>query len=502
MKKTIISALLVAAVAWAGASAEKLTILHTNDTHSTIQPDAKTGLGGVLRRKALVDSVRGANPGMLLIDAGDAVQGSLYFSLFGGEVERRLMNALGYDIAILGNHEFDNGVERLAEQFSQLDAELLSSNYRFDGTPLEALFLPYSIRNVGDKRVAFIALNIDPAGLIIDTNSAGVVYRDAIAEANRLAHLLKTREHADRVVAITHIGYDSDSSGEGVNDLALARSSRDIDLIIGGHTHTLLTPGSAATRIPNAVGDTVTVVQAGSKGAYVGEVTLDLDNGDVDWQLLRVDSRLDDRIDPEWQVVIDRYSQGVDSVSSIKVGRSAREMAQSSNALANLTADMAKDLGDRLAGRPTDFAIMNTGGIRNSLPGGVVTRGDIMCIYPFDNRLTVVEMTGADLRALFDRLSAQGGNAVSREVEVVMDKKTGKASSITIAGKPLDDNRTYLVSTIDYLANGNDYMEEFTRSRVVARQTHPVWIDYVEWFGDASKGKRGVDSEDRARMHY
>ena len=149
--KRLITSIAISLTALASV-AGNLVILHTNDTHSAIDPDDK-GLGGIVRRKVLTDSVRASQPNVLLVDAGDAVQGTLYFTLYDGEVERRLMNELGYDIQILGNHEFDNGMERLAAQWRQLNAQRLSSNYDFRGTPLDSVFKPYAIKEYDGKKI-------------------------------------------------------------------------------------------------------------------------------------------------------------------------------------------------------------------------------------------------------------------------------------------------------------------------------------------------------------
>ena len=156
-------------------SAEKLVILHTNDTHSQIDPDDKDNRGGIARRKVIVDSVRGAEKNMLLVDAGDAVQGTLYFNLYGGVVEQKAMNALGYDLRILGNHEFDNGIDALAKVLDESDAEFLATNYKLDNTPLAEEFEKYSIREFDGKRIGFIAINLKPEGMIADGNYNGLV---------------------------------------------------------------------------------------------------------------------------------------------------------------------------------------------------------------------------------------------------------------------------------------------------------------------------------------
>ena len=158
----------------------KLVILHTNDTHSQIEP-GRDGLGGVMRRKAVIDSVRAAEKNVMVVDAGDAVQGTLYFYLYGGAVEQEVMNILGVDTRILGNHEFDNGIDSLASVLKLSQAEKLASNYKLDNTPLKGMFKPYSIKEFGGKRIGFIGLNLDPDGIISKGNYDGLEFAPIIA---------------------------------------------------------------------------------------------------------------------------------------------------------------------------------------------------------------------------------------------------------------------------------------------------------------------------------
>lgn len=506
MKKILISVLTAAVVA-AGltqAAAEHLVILHTNDTHSAIDPDPDSGLGGIGRRKVVVDSVRSVQDNVLLIDAGDAVQGSLFFMLFGGEVEQKMMNLLGYDMAILGNHEFDNGTTRLAQNLSGLNAELLASNYTFDGSALDGLFLPYSIRQYGDKKIAFIALNIDPDGLIDSSNTTGVVYHDALAAANRLSRLLKTKEGADMVVALTHIGYTSDAdTDDAVIDPNIARGTSDIDIIIGGHSHTRLLPGSPETKVVNLVGDTVLITQTGKNGLYLGEIDIDLDTMTPSYRLIPIGSRLDASVDPAVEDILGDYRQKVDSISSIAIGTTKYRMDDTTDYLLNLASDIVVEHAATLTPDiPIDFAVMNKGGLRKPLPKGTVTMGDIMNIFPFDNRVVVLEMTGADVRRLFDAIAARGGNGVSSAVDIKMDKSSGTCSSITIDGKPLDDNAVYHVATIDYLAKGNDYMTPFKGQKQLARSGVPLYSMVIEWIQGQTAKRRPITSDKTVRMHY
>ncbi|MDE5975301.1 MAG: metallophosphoesterase, partial [Muribaculaceae bacterium] len=252
-----------------GASAERLVILHTNDTHSSIDP-ASNGTGGILQRKAIIDSVRKAEKNVITVDAGDMVQGSLYFKYFRGDVEYPLMDMTGYDIRILGNHEFDNGMKDLAEKYRDVKGARLSSNYDFSGTELEGIFSPYVIKKVGGKKIGFIGLNVDPESLI-SKNNIDVRFKEIIPEANRLAAFLKNEKKCDLVVAVTHIGYEKEN--DKTTDPELIAASRDIDIVIGGHSHTLIDPNHPEkypSLLPNADGKPVRVVQTGKYGRYVG----------------------------------------------------------------------------------------------------------------------------------------------------------------------------------------------------------------------------------------
>lgn len=257
------------------ALGEELVILHTNDTHSQLDPTDK-GLGGITRRKAIVDSVRSANPNVLLADAGDAVQGTLFFTLYGGRAEMEAMNLLGYDLAILGNHDFDNGVDSLARNVGLSHARWISTNYDFsERADLDSLFAPYQIFEFGGKKVGFIGLNLDPKGMIAEGNYDGVRYLDVVDAANSTAWVLKNLEGVDLVVAMTHLGY---ADMPNPSDEDIARSSKNIDVILGGHSHTTIVPGSGREWVANAEGKPVLVTQNGKSGTKITEVTIDLDS--------------------------------------------------------------------------------------------------------------------------------------------------------------------------------------------------------------------------------
>lgn len=479
------SALMVHPQSSGSPDMERIVILHTNDTHSQIDPDSKD-LGGILRRKVLIDSIRNAEKNVLLIDAGDAVQGSVYFTLFGGEVERKMMNALGYDYQIMGNHELDNGVEALARQWTLADAELLSTNYDLSsGTPLESIVKPYAIRQIGGRKIGLIAINVDPYGLVSPDNYAGVRYLDGLKAANATAWHLKHNEKCDLVIAVTHIGY---KSRPGCNDCELAAESEDIDLIIGGHSHTLIDPAGDMGRQVNAKGDTILLAQLDKGGARLGQIVIEPGRKPVA-KLIQVDRRLDSRIDSAAAAILNPYRHSVDSILSIPVGKSLADFPHRSTQLSNLVSDFVSDKGSALAGRKVDMAIMNRGGIRCGMPKGVVTKGLMMQMLPFDNRVVVIEIKGRDLQEAFDVMAARGGDAISREARARINKDTRKAENVEINGEPIDPQRIYLVATIDYLAKGGDYMEPLTRGKLVMRSHNLLYDDVMERIGHL-KGKK------------
>lgn len=490
------------------AGAENLVILHTNDTHSQVDPDERDGLGGVGRRMVVIDSVRRAADNVMLIDAGDAVQGTLYFNLYGGAVEQKLMNAMGYDLRILGNHEFDNGVDSLASVLAGADADFLATNYDLSESPLADMFDKYTIKEVGGRRIGFIGINLRPEGMIAEGNYDGVEYLDAVEAANASAWWLRNIEHCDLVVAITHIGYNP-STPPG--DLLLARASKDIDIIIGGHSHDLITPESEKfqSQVPNAVGRDVLVAQVGKAGKNIGEITVDLSTLQLSYRVIPINSRLDGRVPEEFATLVAPYRAGVDSLMTrVPVGKTRFELPQESAALLNWATDVILDRGRQLADS-VDFAILNKGGLRRGLPKGTIHEGQIITMMPFNNRVQVIDIKGSDLLAAFQVMATVGGNGVSEGVEIVFVSGTAAASrkdayvkSATLNGVPVDPERTYRVATIDYIANGGDYMVSMRNHRLVAQSDAVVFVDVLEYLRHGNGRKHKINPPTAARMRH
>ena len=242
LRKTLATCALGAILA-SGAMAENLVILHTNDMHSNVRPEQLTKPGGMVRVKAAVDSIRRAETHVMLLDAGDDVQGQMYFTLFKGEVEYEMMNRMGYDAATIGNHEFDNGIESLADNYRRVEFPVINANYGLKETALSDLVKPYIIRNFHGKRFAVIGVGANPDRLVIANNYKGMTYRDPMALADSIAGALKADDRADYAIVLSHIGYRPGKAGLP-SDSVMALSSSNIDLILGGHSHTSINPAT------------------------------------------------------------------------------------------------------------------------------------------------------------------------------------------------------------------------------------------------------------------
>ncbi len=219
-----------------------LTIVHVNDTHSHLEPargGEYDGFGGAIERAAFVDSVRKADGGknVLLLHAGDFSQGTTYFTEFHGDAEIKVLNAMGYDCVALGNHEFDNGIEDLARRLSQLNCPVVCCNYDFSPFELGKYVKPYAIVKKAGKKIGIIGLLTDITRVVERTIADRLPKFDPVIETNKWARFLREEEGCDLVIALTHIGW---VTSDGLSDPELVASSRGLDLVVGGHSHTFL----------------------------------------------------------------------------------------------------------------------------------------------------------------------------------------------------------------------------------------------------------------------
>ncbi len=250
----------------------KLTILHTNDVHSRVEPfpmdgGKYQGLGGAERRAALVETIRAKEANVLLLDSGDIFQGTPYFNFFGGELEFKLMSAMKYDASTLGNHDFDEGLEGLYKQLPHADFPFVISNYDFSDTEMHQKTKPYHIFQREDIKIGVLGIGIELEGLVPKTLYGNTRYLDPIERANHFATILKNDEKCDYVICLSHLGFEYENAK--VSDKVLAANSQNIDLILGGHTHTFM---DAPARVMNKQQKEVLVHQAGWAGIVLGRI--------------------------------------------------------------------------------------------------------------------------------------------------------------------------------------------------------------------------------------
>lgn len=253
---------------------KKLTILYTNDQHSRIEPfpdnDPKfAGQGGFAKRAALIDQIRKEEKNILLLDAGDIFQGTPYFNFYHGELEFKLMSQMGYDAVTIGNHDFDLGIDNLANQMKHASFSFVNCNYNFSDTELHNKLLPHKIFKKDGLKIGVLGVGIELQGLVDNRLFGSIKYNNPLDCANSTAHHLKNNLGCDYVVCLSHLGYKYETNK--VSDVVLAAQSKCIDLIIGGHTHTFL---DAPVKATNSEGKEVLITQVGWAGIWLGRIEL------------------------------------------------------------------------------------------------------------------------------------------------------------------------------------------------------------------------------------
>ncbi|TAF47729.1 MAG: bifunctional metallophosphatase/5'-nucleotidase [Sphingobacteriales bacterium] len=263
---------------YAGNESRKITILHTNDVHSRIDPfpndgSPNAGKGGVAARAALIKSIRRSEANVLLLDAGDIFQGTPYFNYWGGELEIKMMSMMGYDASTMGNHDFDNGVEGFAKQLVHANFPILNANYNFTDTAMEGKSKPYQIFTKNGIKIGVFGVGIELTGLVNAKQYGATQYQNPVQKANEIEQFLKYELKCDLIICLSHLGYQYKE--KKVSDIVLAQSTKHIDLIIGGHTHTFLYQPSP---IKNLAGKLTLVNQVGFAGINLGRVDFVFDS--------------------------------------------------------------------------------------------------------------------------------------------------------------------------------------------------------------------------------
>ena len=257
----------------------KLTILHTNDQHSRIEPfdssySRNPNQGGFARRAALIQKIREEEKNVLLLDSGDTFQGTPYFNFFGGELEFKLMSMMGYDASTMGNHDFDNGLEGFKKVLPNAKFPFICSNYDFKNTILDGQTLPYKVFKKNGIKVGIFGVGIELAGLVGKKSYGETVYLNPVEIAQHYATFLRNEKKCDLVICLSHIGYDYKDNPRKISDKILASQTDGIDLILGGHTHTFLPEPQTFV---NKSGKNVMVNQVGWAGLLLGKINFYFD---------------------------------------------------------------------------------------------------------------------------------------------------------------------------------------------------------------------------------
>ena len=455
-----------------------LTIIHTNDTHSQIDPfrDSDHPRGGAVERAALVNMIRQTEDHELIyLDAGDAVQGSPYYNIYDGKVEMECFNEMGLLASTFGNHEFDNGLNFLDSMLHWARFPYLSCNYDVSHTVLahnpnvrESLI----VERKGVK-IGITGVSVDPENLIFHRNWEGIIYHDPSIAANKVAADLKA-QGCDLVILLSHVGYRKEDSRA---DRYIAAQSKDIDLIIGGHTHTNIENG---VTVPNAEGRPVMITQTGGKMMPIGRIQVEMEKSKRDkrcrWQVKRIfcdklHADIYDLTHYGWAVedLVQPYKDQLDELMSDVLGYAPETMDRDKpqGVLGNFTADALAEAGSVAHGVKMDFGLMNYGGLRAPIASGNITLGDLYRTYPFENSLTLCELKGEHVRQLIEKMAGRRLECLSSDIEVHLRtvKEQTIATKIRIGGKPIDPERYYWIATIDYLAEGNDGLTALTFAR-------------------------------------
>lgn len=482
---------------------KEFVILFTNDFHSQIEPLSKeetynADRGGIKRIKALVDSVRNAEPAVLLADAGDFVQGTYYFSLLNGVVESVIMKELKYDVRTIGNHEFDKKMIGLGQMLALNNVPVVASNYDFTQTSLSDRVENSILIDAGNTKVGFIGLNVKLANLVDPTACEGVEWQNAINVADAEAKKLR-EQGADIVIALSHLGYEK--TNETYYDRGIAMNTRHIDMIIGGHSHTFL---NQADYVTDMDGDKVPVVQTGSKGICLGYAKIKIDNSgkpSFTYRLIPVKNHLDQKLDPIFSDLIDSYAKDVKKEMEKVIGYCPNAIRKGTpeSPLNNLTGDALVWMAEEYYGIKADVSIYNNGGIRAEISEGDLTVGDVYAVYPFDNVLSIANLKGSDLKELFEYVASNQGLPVNSGVKIVISNK--KVKSVTVDGKAIDNNKIYTVATIDYLMNLGRYgLQNATNRRDAGEIIRDYFVGYFRHIAAENNGKITATTDGRVTI--
>ncbi len=454
----------------------------------------KVSYGGYAREATLIKRVRAQEKNVLLLNAGDVFQGTLYFNVYEGLADLAFMNEVGYTAMAVGNHEFDRGPGPLAKFAGLAIFPVLSANLDVDAEPrLKGLIQPSAVVTVGGERVGIVGATT-PTVTNISSPGPTVKLRDLESSVQAAVDALRSNG-INKVILVTHIGYEEDQ--------ALAKQLHGVAIIVGGHSHTPLgTPdlpgwrradGPYPTHVRDATGQDVVVVQAYEWGKVFGELTVDFDaDGRVSKVVEAKPIVLDARVpeDPETKSLVAAFAKPIEALQNQPVGIASTPIpkepdAQGESLMGDVIADGMLD-AVRKAGAVAAF--INSGGVRSSLEPGKITYGDAIQIEPFGNTLTVLDLSGAELQAAIEEGLGTGGELMpSHGTAYTVDRSRPKGSrvtGVTVAGETLDLGKTYRVSFLNFTSNGGDAHDVLKNAKGARTDTGLIdldaLIDYIK----------------------
>lgn len=508
----------------AAASADStfsLTVLHSNDSHAHVE--------NAPERAALVKKLKSEYPANVLLDAGDVFSGTLYFNEFEGEIDMKIMNYLGYDAMTLGNHEFDlgrseNGHRSLAGMLKAAEFPIVSANVDFskdavfDGMqakevssdPENGKIYNGIIKEVNGEKIGIFGLTTEETVAI--SSPADVTFTNYITEAKQAVDAFE-QAGVNKIIALTHIGFDDNKAID--NDQELAKAVPEIDIIVGGHTHSKL----PEPYVMNGDADPTIIVQANEYNKFLGQLDVEFDEKGVitnfSGKLHEVggdnaerDEQAAEILAPYTKKVEERMQSPVGAVSHVFLNglRNLGGVRASETNLGNLITDgmlaKAKEIDPDVT-----IAFQNGGGIRASIDKGEVTYGEVLTVLPFGNPLAIIELSGAELKSTFEHSVKEypkesGGFLHIAGMKLLFDpsKPVGsRVVSLTIDGKEIADNAVYKAATNVFTARGGDGFEALGKAYEEGRASEPGFSDW-ENFADHLKSLKMIDAGIEGRI--
>ncbi|MBE9215710.1 5'-nucleotidase C-terminal domain-containing protein [Plectonema cf. radiosum LEGE 06105] len=463
-----------------------LHILHTNDHHAHLEPIqiANYELGGITKRKTLIDKIRSQNAAkkepLLLLDAGDIFQGTLYFNRYLGQADLYFYNALGYDAATLGNHDFDRGQQVLADFINKAQFPLISANIEVDkASPLADKIKPWTIFQINGEKIGVFGLTTEETAILSNPGD-GLTFTDPILAAKNAVTAL-TAQNVNKIIALTHIGINADQE--------LARRVNGIDVIVGGHSHTPLGKMPGATEPYPIIekspdGHKVLIVTDWEWGKYLGDIRVGFDTkGDViSWKSSPKPVSKDISPDLAFEEKLEQFAAPIEALREKIVGETTVALDANRTTIRTQETNLGDLISDAMLDktRPdgAQVVIINSGNIRTSIPTGHVTVGQLLEVLPFGNTITRLDLTGTQLKQALENGVSKIEDGEGRFPQVAglrfewnpIATVGNRILSIQIQNsdgnyKPLEADSIYRVITNNFLLSGGDGYKVFKNGK-------------------------------------